>query len=37
MSLTSWQKILNKIGNNCKIINPNLKEIMKENLKDIKK
>jgi len=36
MSLTSWQKILNKIGNSCKIINPNLKEIMKENLKDIK-
>ena len=36
MSLTSWQNILNKIGNGCKIINPNLKEIMKENLKDIK-
>ena len=36
MSLNSWQKILNKIGNSCKIINPNLKEIMKENLKDIK-
>ena len=37
MSLTSWQNILNKIGNGCKTINPNLKEIMKENLKDIKK
>ena len=37
MSLSSWQKILNKIGNRCKIIKPNLKEIMKENLKDIKK
>ena len=36
MSLTSWQNILNKIGNGCKTINPNLKEIMKENLKDIK-
>ena len=36
MSLTSWHKILNKIGNSCKIINPNLKEIMKQNLKDIK-
>ena len=36
MSLTSWKKILNKIGNRCKIISPNLKEIMKENLKDIK-
>jgi len=37
MSLSSWQKILNKIGNKCKKIKPNLKEIMKENLKDIKK
>jgi len=36
MSLTSWKKILNKIGNKCKTISPNLKEIMKENLKDIK-
>ena len=36
MSLTSWQNILNKIGNGCKIINPNLKEIMQKNLKDIK-
>ena len=37
MSLSSWQKILNKIGNRCKTIHPNLKELMKENLKDIKK
>ena len=37
MSLSSWQKIFNKIGNRCKIINPNLKKIMKENLKHIKK
>ena len=37
MSLPSWKKILNKIGNRCKVIDPNLKELMKENLKDIKK
>ena len=37
MSLSSWPKILNKIGNKSKTINSNLKNIMKTNLKDIKK
>lgn len=37
MSLNSWPKLLNKIGNKCKKINPNLENIMKVNLNDIKK
>tara|TARA_Y100000590_G_scaffold20427_1_gene23832 strand:+ start:26 stop:568 length:543 start_codon:yes stop_codon:yes gene_type:complete len=36
MSLSSWPKILKKIGNKCKNIDANLKEIMEVSLKDIK-
>ena len=36
MSLSSWPKILSKIGNKCKNIDANLKEMMKTSLKDIK-
>ena len=37
MSLYSWKKILNKIGNKSKVIDPNLKEIMHINFREIKK
>ena len=36
MSVDSWLKILNKIGNKCKNIDPFLKELMNKSLKDIK-
>jgi len=37
MSLNSWPKLLNKIGNRCKKIDVNLNDLMKTSLKDIKK
>ena len=37
MSLNSWHKLLNKIGNRCKKIDVNLNDLMKTSLKDIKK
>ena len=37
MSLNSWPKLLNKIGNKCKKIDPNLNNLMKTSLKEIKK
>ena len=37
MSLSSWPKILNKIGNKCKKIDVNLNNLMKTSLADIKK
>jgi len=37
MSLNSWPKLLNKIGNRCKKIDVNLNDLMKASLKDIKK
>jgi len=37
MSLSSWPKLLNKIGNKCNKINVNLKDLMRTSLIDIKK
>ena len=37
MSLNSWPKLLNKIGNKCKKIDPNLNNLMKTSLEEIKK
>ena len=37
MSLSSWPKLLNKIGNKCKKIDINLNNLMKTSLRDIKK
>ena len=37
MSLKSWPKLLNKIGNKCKKIDVNLNNLMKNSLRDIKK
>ena len=37
MSLNSWPKLLNKIGNRCKKIDVNLNDLMRASLKDIKK
>ena len=37
MSLNSWPKLLNKIGDKCKKIDPDLNNLMRTNLKEIKK
>ena len=37
MSLNSWPKLLNKIGNKCKKIDPDLNNLMRTNLIEIKK
>jgi homoserine kinase type II len=37
MSLNSWPKLLNKIGDKCKKIDPDLNNLMRTNLKKIKK
>jgi len=37
MSLNSWPKLLNKIGDKCKKIDPHLNNLMRTNLKEIKK
>ena len=37
MSLNSWPKLLNKIGNKCKKIDPNLNNLMRTSLEEIKK
>ena len=37
MSLHSWPKLLNKIGDKCKKIDPDLNNLMRTNLKEIKK
>jgi len=36
LSLKDWPKLLNKIGNKCKIINPNLSSLMKNSFLQIK-
>ena len=36
MSLSEWPKILNKIGNKCKVINPNLHLLMKNSFLELK-
>jgi len=36
MSVKEWSKILNKIGNKCKVINPNLNLLMKNSFLELK-
>ncbi len=36
MSVKEWPKILNKIGNKCKVINPNLHLLMKNSFLELK-
>ena len=37
MSLSEWSKLLNRIGNKCKSINPNLNKLMKNSFLEVKK